>query len=105
MTLKRVLLSVLFVTLATLSTAIAQNTPSRIEAAFQMFWTANSPEAAAQAVPDIEKSGVTFEEAVARLEGGRPYSAQQTGIVRLVNKPRDGVQHYDCVNVPENHDP
>src|SRR4029434_86305 len=61
--------------------------------------------AAAQAVPDIEKSGVTFEEAVARLEGGRRYSPQHTGIVRLVNKPRDGGAHYYAVNVPENHDP
>ena len=73
MTFKRLLLSILFVTLAALSTAIAQNSPSRIEAAFQRFWEANSPEAAAQAVPDIEKSGVTFEEAVTRLEGGRRY--------------------------------
>ena len=105
MTLKRMLLSVLFVTLAALSTAIAQSTSVQIEAAFQKFWTASSPEAAAQAVPDIEKSGITFEEAVARLKAGRSYPAQQTGIVRLVNKPRDGVEHYYSVNVPENYDP
>ena len=103
---KRFLFALLLLAaLAALSATAAQTTTTPIDAAFQKFWAAGSPDAAGQAAMDIEKSGVTFEDAVARLKSGRPYSAQPTGIVRFSNKTSDGVEHYYSVNVPENYDP
>ena len=41
--------------------------PPSIDAAFQKFWDARSPQDAAKAGPDIVSSGVTFADALARL--------------------------------------
>ena len=56
-------------------------------------------------VGDVLESGVTFEDAFARLRTGRRYAAQQAGIFRLMNQTSDGVEHYYAVNVPETYDP
>jgi hypothetical protein len=95
----------LLVSIAILSATEAQTPTPQIDAAFQKFWAAGSPAAAAQAIIDVEKSGVSFEDAVTRLKSGRRYSTQQTGIVRFTNKTSDGVEHYYSVNVPETYDP
>jgi hypothetical protein len=85
--------------------AAAQTVPSRIDSAFGRFWSSNSPEEAGRVADEIGKSGVSFEDAFARLKAGRPYAPQPSGILRLSNKTRDGVEHYYSVNVPENYDP
>ena len=46
----------------------------------RLIWAAESPEAAAQFVPDVVKSGVTFDEAYGRLKEGRTYTAQPTDV-------------------------
>ena len=57
-----------------LSGAHAQTPASRVDAAFQKFWSADSPEDAERLVDDVLKSGVTFDEAYRRLKNGRIYS-------------------------------
>src|SRR5262245_50753361 len=54
--------------------------------AFDAFWAAESPEAAARLADDVVKSGVTFDAAYSRLKQGRAYAAQPTGMIRLKNR-------------------
>jgi hypothetical protein len=73
--------------------------------AFQKFLAAESPDAAAHVAMEIEKSGVSFDEAWRRLKAGRTYSAQPSGVVMLKNRTEDGVDHAYAVNVPAGYDP
>src|SRR5215510_14899613 len=91
-------------TLLLLSYGRAQSANSRIDAAFQKFWAAHSPEEAERAMDDVLKSGVTFDEAFGRLKAGRTFTAQKTGVVKLSNKT-NGVEHFYALNVPANYDP
>ena len=93
------------VSVVVFSGARAQSPTNRIDTAFQKFWSANSPEEAERFVDDVLKSGVTFDEAYRRLSIGRNYSPQKTGIVKLSNKTKDGIEHFYAVNVPANYDP
>src|SRR5262245_22901479 len=102
---KRVTMLCLCLALTSLSLARTQETQARIDAAFQAFWAAGSPHAAASAADNIVKSGVSFEDAFARLQTGRRYGPQPSGIFRLMNKTRDGVEHFYAVNVPEGYNP
>jgi acetyl esterase/lipase len=88
-----------------LTLAATQNNAGRIDAAFEKFWLADSPEQATRLADDVVKSGVTFDDALGRLRAGRRYTTQQSGIVRLMNKTRDGVEHYFAVNIPDGYDP
>jgi hypothetical protein len=83
----------------------AQTPAGRIDGAFQKFWNATSPEDAARFVDDVVKSGVTFEEAYARLRAGRSYASQKTGVVKLSRKRKDGAEYFYALNVPANYDP
>ncbi len=85
--------------------AHAQAPNTRIDAAFQKFWAARSPEEAVRVVDDITKSGVTFDEAYKRLKAGRAYTSQPTGILKLSNKTKNGVEHFFALSVPANYDP
>src|SRR5262245_20033403 len=87
------------------SSVHAQSPSTRIDAAFQKFWSAGSPEEAERLADDVVKSGVTFDEAYRRLKAGRAYTQQKTGIIQLSNKTKDGVQHFYALNVPANYDP
>jgi len=78
---------------------------TRVAAAFDKFWSADSPEQAERFTDDVLKSGVTFDDAYRRLQTGRKYTAQPTGIVKLKNKTKDGVEHFYALNVPSNYDP
>ena len=88
------------VTLAAVLLVPAARAQSGAEAAFQKFFAADSPDAAAHGVADIEKAGVTFDEAWRRLKAGRTYAAQQSGVVMLKNRTEDGVDHAYAVNLP-----
>src|SRR5438552_9934364 len=83
----------------------AQTPTNRVDSAFQKFWSATSPDEAERAADDVLKAGVTFDEAMRRLQTGRTYTAQKTGIVKLSNKTKDGVEHFYVLNVPANYDP
>jgi predicted esterase len=83
----------------------AQNPTSRIDGVFQKFWNAASPDDAARFADDVVKSGVTFEDAYARLKAGRTYTSQKTGIVKLSRKRKDGAEYFYALNVPANYNP
>ena len=80
-------------------------TSTRVDSAFQKFWSAQSPDEAERYTDDVIKSGVTFDEALQRLKTGRTYTAAKTGIVMLQNKTKDGIEHFYALNVPANYDP
>jgi poly(3-hydroxybutyrate) depolymerase len=83
----------------------AQTVNNPVDSTFAKFWSASSPENAEGAIDDILKSGVTFEDALARLKAGRKYTAQKTGIILLNNRTKDGIQHFYHLNVPDSYDP
>ncbi|MBZ5576015.1 MAG: hypothetical protein LAP40_05590 [Acidobacteriia bacterium] len=91
--------------LGVLPAARGQQADSKVDAAFQKFWAADSPAAAAKRASDIEKSGVSFDEALRRLKAGRAYTAQKSGVVQLMNRTEDGAEHYYSVDIPEAYDP
>jgi len=78
-----------------------------VNAAFDAFWAAESSEAAARAVDDVVKSGVTFDDAYRRLKQGRSYATQTTGMVRLTNRTGGpgSIEHHFALNVPVAYDP
>jgi hypothetical protein len=79
--------------------------PPTIEAAFQRYWEARNPGDAWKAAQEIIRSGVSFEDAVARLKRGRSYKAQtRRGVVHLMRRAALGDFAYD-VYVPEAYDP
>ena len=88
-----------------LTLTAAQSNTARIDAAFQKFWLADSPEQATRLADDVVKSGVSFDDALARLKDGRRYTSQQPGVVKLMNKTIDGVEHNFAVNIPDGYDP
>ena len=79
--------------------------PARVEAAFAKFWAAASPREAAPAADEIVKTGISFDEAWRRLQRGRAYTAQKTGVLFLSNRTEDGVEHNFAVNIPPGYDP
>ena len=83
----------------------AQNPATRIDAAFEKFWSAASPAEAERTVDAIVKSGASFGEAMQRLKQGRQYAPQSAGVVKLMNRAEDGVEHFYALNVPANYDP
>ena len=47
----------------------------------------------------------TFDDMYRRLQKGRAYSAQPTGLVRMSNRTADGIEHHFTLNVPESYTP
>jgi hypothetical protein len=79
--------------------------PPAIDAAFEKFWSARTPQDAAKAVEAVVRSGITVDEALARLKRGRTYAAQpKRGLVKLQRRAVAGDFFYD-LNVPLNYDP
>jgi len=78
---------------------------SRIDAAFQKFWAADSPEAAARAAEDVLKSGISFDDVMRRLKAGRTYAPQTEGVVQLSRRSTDGVVYNYAVTIPAGYDP
>jgi pimeloyl-ACP methyl ester carboxylesterase len=76
-----------------------------IDSAFAKFWAADSPAAASRTTADIERSGVTFDDAYKRLKAGRTYTTQPTGIVQAKNRTSDNIEHFYSINIPANYDP
>jgi poly(3-hydroxybutyrate) depolymerase len=78
---------------------------SSADTTFDAFLAAASPTAAAKLVDPIVKSGVGFDDAYRRLQRGRAYAAQPTGVVKLSHRTSDGLEHFYALNVPANYDP
>ena len=104
MKLTRLGLSVIAATLFALPASYAQ-TSSRLDATFEKFWAAKSPDEAERMVDDIIKAGVSFDDALRRLKAGRTYTSQKTGIVMWSNRAKDGVEYFYALNVPATYDP
>jgi poly(3-hydroxybutyrate) depolymerase len=73
--------------------------------AFDAFWQARSVAEASDRVGDLNRSGVSFDDAYQRLKRGRRYSAQKSGTVRLTNRTADRVEHQYAVTIPDGYDP
>src|SRR6185295_19457987 len=72
---------------------------------FKKFFDAISPQEAAKAIDGIASSGVSFEDAYARLKHGRAYTADAPrGVVRLKHHFALGDFWY-TVEVPDKYDP
>jgi predicted esterase len=79
---------------------------SAIDRAFQEFLGAPDQAAAARRADAVVKSGVPFDEAVARLRRGREYSTSAArGTERGRHRTFDGVEHDYTFVVPANYDP
>jgi hypothetical protein len=77
----------------------------KANAAFATFWDARSPAEAGRAVDAVLSTGVSYDEALRRLQNGRSYAAQKSGVVMLTNRTDDKVEHYYAVTVPQSYDP
>jgi poly(3-hydroxybutyrate) depolymerase len=77
----------------------------RGSAALDAFVDAASRGAAARHVDEVVKAGVSVDEAYRRLQRGRAYGPQPTGVVRLRHRAVNGVDHHYTLNVPETYDP
>lgn len=87
------------------SAAVCACAQSKVDAAFQKFWAADSPAMAAKVAEEVVRSGVTFDDAVRRLKQGRVYTGQNSGVILLHNRTEDGIEHNYAVNVPASYDP
>lgn len=89
---------------AAMRVGIAQNAAAGADDAFKAFWDAATPEQAATAAERIAKSGIAFDDALARLKRGKTYDAKAPrGIVALTHQIGDTAFPYS-VEVPENYD-
>jgi PDZ domain-containing protein len=89
----------------TASIVIASAQPASVETAFKQFWDAKDPIDAAKTVNAVASSGITFDDAFARLKKGRAYAADvPTGVVRLSRKAPEGEFAY-TLDVPPTYDP
>ena len=47
----------------------------------------------------------SFDDVYRRLQKGREYTAQPTGLVRMSHRSADGVEYHFALNVPDGYDP
>src|SRR5262249_37806137 len=88
-----------------LATVPAAAPPPPVEAAFQKFWSARNRDDAAKAAAAVVAAGVSFDDALARLKHGRPYSAKvQRGLAHFDRRSVAGQFFYD-VDIPHAYDP
>jgi hypothetical protein len=79
--------------------------PAAVDAAFARFWSARDLRSASAAAGAVVKSGVSFEDALARLRAGRTYSADvPRGVVRLTHTI-DGTEFPYTIEVPQSYNP
>jgi predicted esterase len=78
---------------------------ANVDRAFQAFWAARDPKAAAERIDAILATGVTFEDALTRLRHGREYEA---GVSRGRqfgrHRTSDGVEQVYAFVVPDTYD-
>lgn len=79
--------------------------PSAVDKAFAAFWAADGPDAAARAADAVVASGVSFDDALARLQRGRTYSASVQRGRQDLSHTIDRLAHPYTVIVPEQYDP
>jgi hypothetical protein len=98
----RWLLSLFVVALTCLAPTVWTVAP---DVALRQFWEAKSPKEAEQGVAAVLKSGLAFDEVLARLKQGRRYLADvPRGIVKLSRRSAD-VDFAYTLEVPQTYDP
>ena len=76
-----------------------------VDSLFAAFWSAENAQAADAAASAIVESGVTFDDALARLMKGRHYSSEvPTGVV-LLSRRAEGEELPYTLNVPTTYNP
>lgn len=91
-----------------LALASASGTPAAaptVDAAFSAFWAAATAEDAAELAGAVVQSGVTFDEAYARLRQGRPYAADVPRGVVKQSRRGAGREFPYTLDVPPQYDP
>jgi poly(3-hydroxybutyrate) depolymerase len=93
----------------TASLAVLAVNPSARNAAvvpaLEAFLAAPSRDAASHLVDGIVRARLSFDDVYGRLQRGRTYALEKTGVVRLRNRTSDGVEHHFVLNVPDTYDP
>ena len=86
--------------------------PEAVDKAFALFWAAEDPTEAASRIDAVVASGVSFDDALARLREGRCYSGDvQLGRRDLTHRiaaapgPADGTFHPYTIVIPDGYDP
>jgi hypothetical protein len=92
--------------LATGFSVIAASPPTNdIDSVFKAFWDARSPQEAVKIVPDLVKTGVSFEDSLKRLKAGRSYPPNAAkGVVKSSYRAH-GREFFYALNIPESYDP
>ncbi len=84
----------------------AQDSSTAIDRAFDAFWSAPDRNRAAGRIDDVTQTGVTFEDALARVRRGRAYEANvPRGLQFGRSRSFDGLEHPYAFVVPESYDP
>ena len=84
--------------------AAAAADPAAVQHALDRFLSAPNRDAAARLVNEVVASGVTFEDAYARLKRGRNYSpSAPRGLGRLTHRTSDGLTHDYAIIVPQSY--
>lgn len=75
-----------------------------VDAAFRAFWDAPTISAADKTVHTVVESGVSFEDAWARLKAGRTYVNEKTGLIRRQTSV-GGEAFESLIQIPPEYDP
>ena len=85
--------------------ASAQEPASAVDRAFRSFWAAPHPAGAADRIEGILKTGVGFEDALARVRHGPDLDADPPGGLQFGHhRTADGVEHEYAFVVPSDYD-
>ncbi|RPI55172.1 MAG: hypothetical protein EHM55_08670 [Acidobacteria bacterium] len=83
----------------------AEAVSAKVDRAFQAFWSARDPRAAAERIAAIVTTGVSFEEALTRVRHGREYDGDvPRGRQFGRHRTADGLSHEYAFVVPETYD-
>ncbi len=105
MTRGRATILTLALAVATLGVALVSASAPPVDDAFHAYWNATSVPEAAQAAPAVVASGVSFDDAYARLRAGRTYQATVPRGVQKLTRSTDTGDFPYTVDVPPTYDP
>jgi dienelactone hydrolase len=100
----RLLAIVIFVTVFQVGTIGQTPAAGALDKAFRAFWSADSPDLAAEASMQILATGAGFDQIAARLKAGRDYVSRRTGRIALPSRVR-GVPLDNVLEVPAGYNP
>jgi dienelactone hydrolase len=87
------------------ATQLLAQSPGAVDKAFADFWKAEDARAAGRVVERVVKSGVSFDEAYARLKAGRTYGKEKTGELPMRFTAAAGMLFENRVEIPVDYVP